>query len=218
MATTHPIEDDDMDTNMDATATGAPAAKRPRRTQGRIGTIVIMAVTAVVILGVVYAVNRPKADGGGLTSVVLAGGATGPAPIVGKQAPDITGETVDGRKVSLSSFKGRPVWVTFGASWCQPCRAENPDIQDAYARHKANGLVVLAVFMNEDAGTVRGYAKRVGLAYEKVADPNARIASSYRILGIPSHFFVDSSGVLRSLKTGSLDPSAMDTALTGIGA
>lgn len=213
MVTTQPVEEEERD----APATGAGAARRPRR-QSRAGTIVIMALTAVVILGVVYVVNKPKASGGGLTAVVLAGGASGPAPVVGKQAPDFTAETVDGRTVSLSSFEGHPVWVTFGASWCQPCRAENPDIQDAYARHKAKGLVVLAVFMNESAGVVRGYARRVGLTYEKVADPDTRIASQYRILGIPSHFFVDSSGVLRQMKTGSLDPSAMDEALAEIGA
>ena len=203
---------------LDAPATSTPGGTRTRGLQSRLGTLVIMGVTAAIILGVVYVVNKPAAGSGGLTSVVLSGRATGPAPTVGKQAPDFTAKTVDGKTVSLSSFKGQPVWLTFGASWCQPCRAENPDIKDAYARHKASGLVVLAIFMSEDAKTVSNYAKRVGLTYEKVADPNQRIATSYRILGIPSHFFVDSSGVLRSLKTGSLDPTAMDTALKGIGA
>lgn len=203
---------------MEAPARSTRVGKRARLRQSRIGTLVIMGVTAAVILGAVYVVNKPAAGRGGLTSVVLSGRATGPAPIVGQQAPDFTATTVEGRKVSLSSFKGHPVWLTFGASWCQPCRAENPDVQAAFARHKARGLVVLAIFMSEDAAAVRDYATRVGLTYEKVADPNTRIANSYRILGIPSHFFVDSSGVLRALKTGSLDPSAMDDALAGIGA
>jgi cytochrome c biogenesis protein CcmG/thiol:disulfide interchange protein DsbE len=208
----------DEEEGMDTPATSTPVGRRAGKRQSRIGTLVIMAVTAAIILGVVYVVNKPTAGAGGLTSVVLSGRATGPTPTVGKQAPDFTAETVDGKTVSLSSFKGQPVWLTFGASWCQPCRAENPDLQDAYARHKAKGLVVLAIFMSEDAATVRDYAKRVGLTYQKVADPNSRIATSYRILGIPSHFFIDSSGVLRSLKTGSLDPDAMDKALEGIGA
>lgn len=203
---------------MDTPATSTRVGKRTRGRQSRIGTLVIMGVTAAIILAVVYVVNKPAAGGGGLTSVVLSGRAAGPAPTVGKQAPDFTAKTVAGKTVSLSSFKGRPVWLTFGASWCQPCRAENPDIEDAYTRHKPRGLVVLAIFMSEDAATVRDYAARVGLTYQKVADPNTRIATSYRILGIPSHFFVDRSGVLRSLKIGSLDPSAMDKALSEIGA
>lgn len=210
MTTTHVSEEKRMNTP----ATSAPATRRPRR-QSRIGTIVIMALTAAVILGVVYVVNRPKV-GGGFTSVVLSGAASGPAPVLGKQAPDFTAKTVDGRTVSLSSFRGHPVWLTFGATWCQPCRAENPDIQNAYVRHKAKGLVLLAVFITENAGDVREYAQRVGLTYLKVPDPNEQVASEYRILGIPSHFFVDRSGVLRQMKTGTLDPTAMDEALAAI--
>jgi cytochrome c biogenesis protein CcmG/thiol:disulfide interchange protein DsbE len=211
------------DTQDEEKAMGTPATStgmggRTRGRQSRIGTLAIMGVTAAIILGVVYVVNKPAAGGGGFTSVVLAGRATGPAPIIGKQAPDFTGPTLDGKTVSLSSFKGHPVWVTFGASWCQPCRAENPDIQAAYVRHKASGLIVLAIFRSEPASDARAYAKRTGLTYTKVSDPNDRLSSLYRIVGIPSHFFVDSSGVLRSLKTGSLDPTAMDTALKGIGA
>ncbi len=215
MATTDTHEETEA---METPGASTRVGRRTRGRQSRIGTLVIMGVTAAIILGVVYVVNKPAAGKSGLTSVVLSGRAMGPAPTVGRQAPDFTARTVDGETVSLSSFKGHPVWLTFGASWCQPCRAENPDIQDAYARHKPRGLVVLAIFMSEDGAAVRDYATRVGLTYEKVADPNTRIATSYRILGIPSHFFVDRSGVLRSLKIGSLDSSAMDKALAGIGA
>jgi peroxiredoxin len=176
-----------------------------------------MGVTAAIIVAVVYLVNRPAASGSGLTAVVLSGVASGPAPIVGKPAPDFTATTVDGAEVTLSELKGQPVWLTFGASWCQPCRAENPDIQAAYEKHRAKGLVVLAIFITEDAPTVRDYATRVGLTYQKVADPNTRIASAYRIVGIPSHFFIDSTGVLRVLKIGTLNPPAMDAALGEIG-
>jgi hypothetical protein len=77
-------------------------------------------------------------------------------------------------------------------------------------------LVVLAIFISEDALAVKDYADRVGLTYRKVADPDTRIASDYRIMGIPSHYFIDSSGVLRLLRIGSLDPAGMEAALNGI--
>jgi peroxiredoxin len=77
-------------------------------------------------------------------------------------------------------------------------------------------LVVLAIFISEDASSVQDYADRVGLTYRKVADPDTRIASEYRIMGIPSHYFIDSSGVLRVMKIGSLDLAAMEAALKGI--
>jgi len=163
----------------------------------------------VVIVAVTFFVNQPKASAEGIASVNLSGEATGAAPTVGQPAPDFQATTVDGKTVRLSDFKGKPVWLTFGASWCQPCRAENPDIKAVYEKAKASGLEVLAVFISEDAAAVRDYADRVGLAYGKVADPDTTIASQYRILGIPSHFFIDSAGVLREMKIGSLDQAGM---------
>ena len=196
---------------------GASASIGVRRASpSRLRSLVVMGVTAVAILAAVYMTNRPAAGEGGLTAVVLAGRATGPAPTVGKPAPAIAAKTVEGTPVSLTSFEGHTVWLTFGASWCQACRAEAPDIQSAYQRHKVKGLIVLSVFMQEDAATVRAYAQRVGLGFVKVADPQARIADEYRILGIPSHFFIDRAGVLRAVKVGSLDPTAMDDAIEAI--
>jgi peroxiredoxin len=176
-----------------------------------------MGVTAVAILAVSYLANGPQAGGGGLTSVVLSGSAAGPAPEVGKSAPDFSATTIAGEKVKLSKLRGDPVWVTFGASWCQPCRAENPDIQAAYERYRAQGLEVLAVYIQDDASTIGDYARRTGLSFPMVDDADTRIASSYRILGIPSHFFVDRSGVLRVLRIGSLDPEGIETNLAEIG-
>lgn len=189
---------------------------RRRTRQSRAGTLIVMGITAAIIFGVAYWVNRPHAAGSSLTAVTLSGPTAGKAPRVGEPAPDFAATTVDGRRVRLSAFRGRPVWLTFGASWCQPCRAENPDIQATYAKLRGNGLVVLAVSISEDAGTVRDYARRVGLTYPKVADPGTDIASAYRILGIPSHFFVDASGTLREMRVGTLDTSAMEAAVARI--
>jgi peroxiredoxin len=175
-----------------------------------------MGVTAAIIAVVAFMVNQPTSTADGVTSVTLSGAATGDPPTVGKPAPDFAATTVDGKAVRLSDFKGQPVWLTFGASWCQPCRAENPDIKATYEKYKDSGLVVLAIFISEDSAAVTDYADRIGLSYLKVADPNTKIASQYRILGIPSHYFIDSSGVLRQMKIGSLDTTAMEAALQGI--
>jgi len=182
----------------------------------RVRNIAVIAVTAVVIGALAFVVNQPKASAGGITDVTLTGVATGQAPTVGQPAPDFLATTVDGRTVRLSEFKGKPVWLTFGASWCQPCRAENPDVQAAYDKAKASGLEVLAVFMSEDTAAVKDYADRVGLTYDKVADPDTALSSQYRILGIPSHFFIDSAGVLQQMKIGALDQAGMEQAIKAI--
>jgi len=189
----------------------APVARRTRLT-----TLAVMGVTAVIILVVAVLVNQPPVSADGLTAVTLSGEATGAAPTVGQPAPDFAATTVDGKAVRLSDFKGQPVWLTFGASWCQPCRAENPDIKATAEKYADAGLVVLAVFISEDEAAVKDYADRVGLDYLKVADPGTAIASQYRILGIPSHYFIDREGVLQTMKIGSLDVPSMEAAIEGI--
>ena len=204
----------------EATVAAAAPDERPARSRrSRITSLVLIAVTAVVIIAVAVLANQPAKTLGqdGLTSVTLTGAAGGAAPEIGKPAPDFTALAADGTKVTLSDLTGHPVWLTFGASWCQPCRAEAPDIQAAYADFKAKGGEVVQVFLNEDAAAVKDYADRVGLTYVKVPDPDTAIASEYRILGIPSHFFIAADGTLQAMKVGSLDPAKIQAALTGIG-
>lgn len=196
-----------------ATANGGPTA---RAGQSRRVTLAIMGVTAAIIAAVAFMADQPTAGVDGFTSITLSGGASGESPTVGKAAPNFLATTADGPTVSLGDFKGKPVWLTFGASWCQPCRAENPDIQAMSEAFTDSDLVVLAIFISEDASTVKDYADRVGLTYRKVADPDTRIASEYRIVGIPSHYFIDRSGVLRLMRIGSLDPAAMEASLKEI--
>jgi cytochrome c biogenesis protein CcmG, thiol:disulfide interchange protein DsbE len=195
----------------------APVAQRrsggTSAVRGRLGTILVMAIAAIAILGAAYFANG-NTPAEGLTSVNLTGTPTGPAPILGQTAPDFTATTIDGQAIKLSDLRGSPVWLTFGASWCQPCRAENPDIQAAYDAFRAAGLVVVQVYITEDASAVSDYAARVGLTYRKVADTTDGISTNYRILGIPSHFFIDRDGVLRQLKVGTMDPAAMQAALS----
>jgi peroxiredoxin len=198
---------------MDAQVATSPSIRLAAPGRSRLGTLVVMVVTAVIIVAVAVLANGPASSADGLTAVTLTGTTTGAAPTVGQPAPDFTATTIDGMKVQLSQFKGHPVWLTFGASWCQPCRAENADIKATYEKFAPSGLVVLAVFITEDPATVKDYAERVGLGYLKVADPSTTIASQYRILGIPSHFFIDADGVLRSMKIGTLDPTAMEEAV-----
>lgn len=180
----------------------------------RLWTIAVMGVTAVVILAVSYVANKP-ASGSGITQI--AGFSSGPAPEVGKPAPDFTAKTIEGRTITLSKLKGHPVWLTVGASWCQPCRAENPDIESTWEKYRGSGLELVAVFIQDNKPNIEGYAQRAGLTYPKIDDSGGDIASKYRIVGIPSHFFIDGSGVLRGIRISSLDPETMEDNLAQIG-
>ena len=204
----------------EAPAASAPPAVTPASRRHALGTLFVLVVTGVVIAAVAY-LSNPQAGGsitdaaGNYTAVNVTGEAAGAAPIVGQQAPDFLAALTNGSSLRLSELRGKPVWLTFGASWCQPCRAENPDIQSTYSAY-GDRINVVQVYMDEDAAAVQDYTDRVGINYLTVPDPAERLAAQYRILGIPSHFFIDSSGVLRQMKIGSMDSTTMKAALDNI--
>lgn len=203
-----------------AAPAGVGADSLPEQTGRRnaLATLAILAITAVVIIAAAYFSNPRlgEATTGNYTPVTVDGQPIGAAPVVDSPAPDFIAALTDGSQVRLSDLRGKPVWLTFGASWCQPCRAENPDIMATYTAN-ADKIVVVQVYMGESSATVKEYTDRVGITYLTLPDPTEALAAQYRILGIPSHFFIDSAGVLRQMKIGSLDPVTMQAALDGLG-
>ncbi len=187
-----------------------PVITRPARRLGsdRLRTVIVIAVATVAIGTVAFIVDQPADDR--LTAVTLTGDTAAAAPVVGAFPPDFTATAVDGTTVTLSALRGKPVWLTFGASWCGDCRAEAPDLQATYAKFKDRGLVVVGIFIEEDANAVRDYAGRVGFTFPMIADPDTRIARRYRTLGIPTHFFIGADGVIREVRLGGLEPAEME--------
>ncbi len=196
---------------MNAEQLATPVVRRTTRplAPSRVGTIVVLAVTAILIVGAAYLANGGQAGASGLTPVSLTGNPTGPAPVVGQIAPPFTATEVDGTTLSLADLKGKAVWLTFGASWCQPCRSEAADIEASYQAFKDKGVVVVQVFMGEAQAAVQDYTTRVGLTYLRVPDQYETLSNNYRILGIPTHFFIGRDGVLRQIKVGTMTADEM---------
>jgi peroxiredoxin len=188
---------------------------RSRIRESKLGTsLVLLALTAMVVTST-YLINKPKNSGANVTSVTLSSKSGDPVR-VGLPAQDFKATTVDGKEISLSSLKGHPVWLTFGASWCAACQAEAPDIEATYEKFKAQGVEVVSIFLSEDSKTVRDYGSVVGLHYIKIADPDTTISSAYRVLGIPTSFYIDSSGILRTVIVGSLNVKQMESSVKAL--
>ncbi len=184
-----------------------PERPAARRSGGPLRTIAVVAVTALAIGAAAFLIDQPTATG--VTSLNLSGSIAAAPPAVGQVPPDFAVATIDGRTVRLSDFKGQPVWLTFGASWCPDCRAEAPDVETAFQKYRARGLVVLAVFQ-EDASTATDYARRAGLTFTLGVDPDTQIASSYDVLGIPTHVFIGRDGKVQAFRIGGLKPDDID--------
>ncbi|MBW3084819.1 Thiol-disulfide oxidoreductase ResA [Austwickia sp. TVS 96-490-7B] len=199
---------------------------RSRLRANRWGTPLVLVVTLVLVLGGVHLVRGAEGDAaapheaagmGKVSAVDLKGGATGPAPAVGSAAPGFTAKGVDGAEVTLAQFAGRPVWLTFGASWCASCRAEFPDIQAVHEAAGEDGVAVVGVYLSEGAPAVQEYVKRLGLTYTHIPDPQTRIASAYRVMGVPAHVFIDKKGVVQAIDTGIVSRDQVRERLARIG-
>ena len=189
-------------------------ARPAGRAAGRLQTIVVIGVTAIVIGIAAVVVGGPGSDG--VTKIDLSGDVAGAAPAVGAVPPGFTGLTYDGKTVRLSDYAGKPLWLTFGASWCPDCRSEAPDVEATYEKYRAQGLQVLAVFIEEPAADIAGYAGRAGLTFPIVVDQQTLIASAYRTLGIPTHFFIGADGTIKEVRIGALHADEMDRAVAAL--
>jgi cytochrome c biogenesis protein CcmG/thiol:disulfide interchange protein DsbE len=188
-------------------ATEIPASRPVGLAAGRLRTLLVLAVAAILVGVVAWFVDKPTDDG---MTLVPGGAAAGSAPRAGDVPPDFQATAIDGSAVSIAALKGQPTWLTFGASWCPDCRAESTDLQATYAKYRPQGLAVLAIFIQEDKAAVQDYAKRVGFTFPMVADPSSRIADIFRTYGIPLHFFVGRDGVIREVRIGRLSAGDME--------
>lgn len=126
-------------------------------------------------------------------------------PIAGFPAPDFELNSLDGPKVSLSSFRGQPVVLNFWATWCSPCRHEIPFLQDIAMDPDwlDRGLEMVAVDIQESEGDVRQFMEANGMTYRVLLDRSGAVASLYNIRGIPTTFFIDKDGIIQNVKVGT---------------
>lgn len=188
--------------------TQVPRPQRHASGGERIRTLTILLAIGVAIAGATILLDRAGAPG--FTTITLSGDASGSRPLVGGAPPDFTATTVTGEAFRLADLRGRPVWLTFGASWCADCRAEAPDLQSTYERYAPAGLAVVSIWIDEGDKDVRDYAARAGLGFTMIADPTTALASRYRTYGLPTHLFIGSDGTIRAIRLGGLPPGEMD--------
>lgn len=128
-------------------------------------------------------------------------------PRVGDPAPDVSVPTVDGQLVRLSDLKGHPVWLNFWGSWCPPCRSEFPEMQAAWEEAlKPNGVVLLAIALDEPAENAAGFALRNRGTFPILADPTRSFTGAvYPISNFPTHILIDREGIVRDIILSPID-------------
>jgi thiol-disulfide isomerase/thioredoxin len=189
-----------------------PAQLWLRRSRQVLYPLLVIGVIAAVIWYLEY---RP--DGGavspssalrygpvGLPAALVPPGAQ-VAPEEGALAPDFLLEELNGGELRLSDFRGRPVVLNFWATWCAPCRKEIPQLVQAHERYKDDGLVIIALNLQEGKAIIRPYAEDFGMDFPIAIDRNGEVGERYRLLGLPTTYFIDRDGVITSIFRGPLE-------------
>ena len=118
------------------------------------------------------------------------------APRVGHLAPDFVLQTLDGREIRLSDYRGHVVFLNFWATWCGPCKVEIPAFVELYDRYKDKGLVIVGVSIDDSAAQLRPFMKEWRMQYP-VLQMNEAIETAYGpFYGVPTTFFIGRDGTI----------------------
>lgn len=116
---------------------------------------------------------------------------------IGATAIDFTQNNTAGKPVKLSDYRGKYVLLDFWASWCGPCRAENPNVLDNYEKYHSKGLEILGVSLDDKKDAWLKAIKDDGLEWAHVSDLKGwknEVAKEYNIRAVPSNFLIDKEG------------------------
>lgn len=134
---------------------------------------------------------------------------------VGDSAPDFELTSLNGEAIRLSQFKGQPVLLTFGASWCPDCRVEAPLIQEAHEKYP--DLVILLVDSKESRDVVQRFADEFGMTHPVLLDTDGKVMESYQVFAIPTELFIDADGVIQAKLIERVTPELLAEKLLLIG-
>ena len=185
--------------------------------------IAVLALVGLIILSAIVVTESGILFGGstGASPVTLEGSATGPAPKVGEVIPDfalsaLRPDSATGDMIQISGMTGNPILINFWATWCPPCRAEMPDLDDVSRQYSGNGLRVVAVNLQEERTLIANYLGTIGVDIPVALDSSGAIFRQYRIVGLPTTVAVGRDGVVREIHVGPLSKKALQTLIAKI--
>jgi cytochrome c biogenesis protein CcmG, thiol:disulfide interchange protein DsbE len=192
---------------------------------------VVVAIGALLVAVVLLPDPPVSADGSGTPSPAVTGpssapsaspsggsapsGATVGASIggarfhVGEPAPPLRVPQVGGGQIDLASLHGRPVWINFMQTTCPPCVDEFPLMSGFAARYADAGLIVIAIDIREEEGTVAVFAAGLNATFPIGLDEDGSAAAAWDAVALPVHFWVDHDGIVRAGALGGIGPDVM---------
>jgi len=130
------------------------------------------------------------------------------------QAPELQLIDLAGAQVRLEDYFGQVILLNTWATWCPPCRAEMPDLQQYYELHRDEGFTILAVNIGESAALVTGFQQQEGLTFPIWLDPQEKTLRALNTISLPYSVVIDRSGAVRYAWSGATCFSTLESEIT----
>lgn len=137
----------------------------------------------------------------------------------GYPAVDFNLTALAGGAVKLSDYRGKKVILNFWATWCPPCKAEMPHMQNFYEKNKDKGVEILAVNLTDSENgydKIEQFVEDYGLTFPIPLDKNGELGALYRAFTIPTTYFIDSNGIIAKKIIGPMDEGMMENLINEI--
>lgn len=166
------------------------------RTRARLSVVPLVAWLAVAALLALFFY--------GLTTQRLQAGI---APKPNTVAPDFQLTTYSGQPMHLDSYRGKVVVVNFWASWCVPCRDEQPTLETLWQRYQNRGVVFLGIDIQDNQHDGLDFLRQFGASYPIGPDPTGAVSINYGVVGVPETYIVSRQGTIAKKIVGPVDAS-----------
>lgn len=137
----------------------------------------------------------------------------------GDLAPNFTLKNLHGKTVSLKDYRGKIVILNFWATWCPPCNAELPEVENYYSHHHNEKVVILGINLTStetSANHVRSFTKQKGVTYPIALDLNKKVKQLYKVGAYPTSYFIDRKGVIQYKFVGAMNKQVIQKQVTKI--
>jgi len=158
-----------------------------QRSGGQGRRFVLVAVAAAVVAALLALMYY------GLTTQRLE---TGVAPRPNAVAPDFQLSTFDGQSIHLADLRGKTVVVNFWASWCIPCKDEQPALQAVWQQYQNRGVVFVGINVQDNQHDAETFLRQYNVTYPIVTDPNGAVYVNYGVVGVPETYIVTARGTI----------------------
>jgi peroxiredoxin len=196
---------------------------RTVRRRWRVSRLVAVPLIAVAAVALVFVVTRPLGGepqpsffviGSAVPGVQI--GQIAPGMAQAPASPQLALNGLDGSSVDLRELAGKPVWILFWKTACQPCEAEAPDVAAAYAAHRGEGLVLLGVDVWDSAAVVQDYMAAHTLPYPIAIDRTGSFMKAYGLWGAPTHYFIGPDAIIRDRFFGPMPRDMIEESIRRI--